>query len=108
MDFLSSDQFMLHHYPDGWRLVRALSRGEGVSVETDAQVRAWADKVVVVRCRLRRQSCGRCAPDTCPALMEDRIHDFPQLGAVIMARQGRMLGLHAIKGAGYRPLLAAK
>src|SRR4051794_33732789 len=35
MDFLSGDQFMLHRYPDGWRLVRALSRGDGVSVKTD-------------------------------------------------------------------------
>jgi hypothetical protein len=46
MNFLSGDQFMLHRYPDGWRLVRALSRGDGVNVETDIEARVWADKVV--------------------------------------------------------------
>lgn len=46
MDFLSGDQFMLHRYPDGWRCVRALSRGDGVNVETDTEARVWADKVV--------------------------------------------------------------
>ncbi|MBG0569146.1 hypothetical protein [Actinoplanes aureus] len=49
MDFLSGEQFMLHCYPDGWRLVRALSRGDGVTVESDTEACAWADRVVKVK-----------------------------------------------------------
>jgi hypothetical protein len=51
IDFLSAAHYMLRQYPDGWRLVRSMSRvdGAGSGVETDNEARVWADKVVKFR-----------------------------------------------------------
>lgn len=47
IDFLSVAQYLLRQYPDGWRLVRALSHVDGAtSAETDNEARVWANGVI--------------------------------------------------------------
>lgn len=47
MDFLSAAQYLLRQYPDGWRVVRALSHVDGAGgAETENEARAWANGVV--------------------------------------------------------------
>ncbi|GAB1646774.1 hypothetical protein [Krasilnikovia sp. MM14-A1259] len=50
IDFISVAQYLLRQYPDGWRLVRSLSRVDGGgSAETDNEARVWADQVIKFR-----------------------------------------------------------
>jgi hypothetical protein len=46
LNLLTAEQFLLRRYPDGWRVVRAFSRADGLGVETDNEARAWAAGVV--------------------------------------------------------------
>jgi hypothetical protein len=47
IDAISVAQYVLMQYPDGWRVLRALSRvAGGGGAETDTEAKVWADKVV--------------------------------------------------------------
>jgi hypothetical protein len=46
MDALSAGQFFVRRHPDGWALLRVLSRMDGGAATTDAGVRNWAESAV--------------------------------------------------------------
>jgi hypothetical protein len=43
---LSLEQYFLRRHTDGWKLVQAYSRADGVTVETDNEAKAWAAGVI--------------------------------------------------------------